>query len=107
MKSKKKELGQFFTEPTIARFMVKWVLENNPRNVLDPAVGMGAFTQVVAEAHPNIDITACEIDPEMITNFKDENNYPCTLFEQDYLSCFFDKKFDAIINSKQFPTEIA
>ena len=97
MKSKKKELGQFFTEPTIARFMVKWVLENNPRNVLDPAVGMGAFTQVVAEAHPNIDITACEIDPEMITNFKDENNYPCTLFEQDYLSCFFDKKFDAII----------
>lgn len=97
MKSKKKELGQFFTEPTIARFMVKLLLENNPHNVLDPAVGMGAFTQVLSETRPNIDITACEIDPDMITNFKNENNYSYTLFEQDYLSCSFDKKFDAII----------
>ena len=97
MKSKKKELGQFFTEPTIARFMVNWVLENNPQNVLDPAVGMGAFTQIISEIHPNLDITVCEIDSEMITNFKNENKYLYTLFEQDYLSCYFDRKFDAII----------
>ena len=70
MKSKKKELGQFFTEPAIARFMVKLVLENNLHNVLDPAVGMGVFTQIITETHPNLDITVCEIDPEMITKFK-------------------------------------
>lgn len=97
MKSKKKELGQFFTDPFIARFMVNLILEDNPRKVLDPAVGMGAFTRIISEANPDIDITACEIDPEMIVNFKNENNYLYSLVEKDYLSCFFDEKFDAII----------
>lgn len=97
MKSKKKELGQFFTETTIARFMVELVLTNKSGNILDPSVGMGAFTNIVPEVCPNIRISACEIDPEMIANFKKEKQYPCTLFEKDYLSCFFDEKFDAII----------
>ena len=97
MKSKKKELGQFFTEPSIARFMVRLVLENGPHNVLDPAVGMGAFTRIISETDPDIDITACEVDPEMAANFKNENKYLYTLVEQDYLRCSFDKKFDAII----------
>ena len=97
MQSKKKKLGQFFTEPTIAKFMVKLVLKNDSHDVLDPAVGMGAFTEILSKENPDLDITACEIDPEMIINFKKEKHYSCTLFEQDYLSCTFDKKFDAII----------
>lgn len=97
MMSKKKALGQFFTNPVIARFMAKLVLSNNPQTLLDPSVGMGAFTNIVSEMNSQIAISACEIDKEIIEKFKQEINYPYSLFETDYLSCIFDDKFDAII----------
>lgn len=97
MRSKKKELGQFFTDPVIAEFMVKLVLDDKTKTLLDPAVGMGVFTKIAHSRDGNLDITACEIDPEMIVNFRKENSYPFSLYEQDYLYCMFDKKFDAIL----------
>ena len=97
MKVKKKEFGQFFTEPTIAGFMVDLVLEKNSKTFLDPAVGPGVFPQIANERNPGLTITACEIDPEMIDRFKKENEYPHRLVEEDYLNCRFKEKYDAII----------
>ena len=59
MQSKKKKLGQFFTEPTIAKFMVKLVLKNDSHDVLDPAVGMGAFTEILSKENPDFAIADC------------------------------------------------
>ena len=56
MQSKKKKLGQFFTEPTIAKFMVKLVLKNDSHDVLDPAVGMGAFTEILSGRYRRCDL---------------------------------------------------
>jgi adenine-specific DNA-methyltransferase len=41
--SYRKELGQYFTPPIIANLMSKWVLQNNPENILDPAFGLGSI----------------------------------------------------------------
>lgn len=97
MKTKKKELGQFFTDPLIAKFMVDLAVDESTKSLLDPAVGMGVFTRFANETDDNISITACEIDPETIDNFKKENRYNFKLYEEDYLTHDFKKEFDAII----------
>ena len=97
MKSKKKELGQFFTDPIIAEFMINLVLKKGTKTLLDPAVGMGVFTKIANKKNSKISISACEIDPEMIKNFKPENTYDYDLHEEDYLQCYFDDHFDSII----------
>ena len=39
----RKKFGQFYTLDKIANFMIRWILEINPKTVYDPAFGMGAF----------------------------------------------------------------
>lgn len=97
MKSKKKELGQFFTDPIIAEFMVNLLLKKETKTLLDPAVGMGVFTRIAKEYNSKLSVSACEIDPEMIEEFKAENKYDYELYEEDYLQCHFNSEFDAII----------
>lgn len=97
MKTKKKELGQFFTNSIIAEFMVDLVLTKNTKRILDPAVGMGVFPQIAYSHNKKLEIEACEIDPEMIEGFQRENKYPYKLYKKDYLTTFFEEPFDAII----------
>lgn len=97
MRTKKKELGQFFTDSIIADFMVDLIVTQNTKNILDPAVGLGAFPRSIFKHCKNINIEACEIDQEMIAEFKKDNKYPCALHETDYLITTFKNNFDAII----------
>ncbi|MCB1776099.1 MAG: N-6 DNA methylase, partial [Candidatus Competibacteraceae bacterium] len=39
----RKQLGQFFTPCNIADLMISWVIKDNPKSILDPAFGLGAF----------------------------------------------------------------
>ncbi|MBQ9531172.1 MAG: N-6 DNA methylase [Eubacterium sp.] len=97
MKSKKKELGQFFTDPILSDFMVKLTITKETKKMLDPAVGLGAFPNTAISYNPNLQITACEIDSTISEEFVSNKRYPCELLVTDYLSTSFDKKFDAII----------
>ena len=97
MKNKKKELGQFFTNSVIAEYMVDLCVDSNTDSLLDPAVGLGIFTQNANNVNDSIKITACEIDKEIIDQFKKENTYSCNLIEQDYLLTDFEDKYDCII----------
>ena len=97
MKTKKKKLGQFFTEPMVAEFMVNLVMDVTTKSLLDPAVGKGIFTQIANEQNPSLSISACELDSEMIDCFKKSNLYNYNLFEEDYLTCHFKTCFDSII----------
>ena len=44
----RKEFGQFFTHPLVAKFMVKWVLNSEQKTLFDPAFGLGAFLAPIA-----------------------------------------------------------
>ncbi len=49
----RKELGQFFTPPSVARFMGRLGVEaTKPRHVLDPGAGTGILAAAVCEALP-------------------------------------------------------
>lgn len=39
----RKDYGQFFTPPSVAQLMAKWVLKADPKTILDPAFGLGVF----------------------------------------------------------------
>lgn len=46
----RKNFGQFFTPPAVAKFMADWVLENEGTDtILDPAVGTGIFPSKIIE----------------------------------------------------------
>lgn len=35
--------GGYYTDPEIAGFLARWVLQKGPRNILEPSCGDGVF----------------------------------------------------------------
>ena len=57
--------GGFYTDPDIAAFLARWVLERKPKSILEPSCGDGAFLHALV-AEPNgrsSRIEAWELDP--------------------------------------------
>lgn len=94
---KKKQLGQFSTDRTIAEYMVDSVFDEGVCTFLDPAVGTGVFSDIVSKKYKNIDISVCEIDESLCKNFKSKKTYSYKMYKSDYLQVEFKNKFDLII----------
>lgn len=95
--TEKKALGQFFTNPIIAKFMVELVDAKKAKTFLDPSIGMGIFTNFANQLNENLQITACEVDSKIISDLKKDLTYSLQLFNEDYLTKDFSKKFDVIV----------
>lgn len=103
----RKALGQFFTPPDIASFMVQWALTPNTRSFLDPAVGTGIFIVELAKRlaqQPHGDapkITAYEIDPliaGVLTSLQEvPKSLPVDLRLEDFLLAFPSQTFDGVV----------
>ncbi|MFH5880907.1 HsdM family class I SAM-dependent methyltransferase [Liberiplasma polymorphum] len=93
-RTKIKKYSQFFTPYELASSMTKWVLEKNPKKILDPAVGNGIF---LANVSDNIEKFGYEIDSEIIQHFKEKNNINYTLHIKDYLRNDWVDKYDGIV----------
>jgi len=97
--SHRKDYGQFFTPPKIARFMVEWLLRDGPATVLDPAFGLGAFYDAVSMTNTTqrIHFTGYEIDAQILNYLDAETPRPdLTLIQDDYLEADAGL-FDAIV----------
>ncbi len=106
----KKEYGQFFTNRSVAEFMAKWVMEKQPKTILDPAVGEGRFPWEIMKLLPlkseaeELSIAVYEIDPNMAERFQNIFNsrislglHRLELCVEDYLKAETKKQYDAII----------
>ena len=93
----KKKLGQFFTNPSIAEFMAKLVVDDSTKTLLDPAVGPGIFVEKTNMISNKIDITCYEIDNKMITEYKKNIKFDTNLVKKDYLTSNNNNKYDSII----------
>ncbi len=94
----RKELGQYFTPRIIANLMATWVLQNNPKTILDPAFGLGIFFDSIQELinDRKLDFTAYEIDDKII-NFRNyKNRSGLSVINGDYLNTILGE-YDAII----------
>jgi len=63
--SAQKLRGGFYTDQSIARFLVKWVGDSSPRRILEPSCGDGAFLEALeaCEETRSAYVFGCEIDP--------------------------------------------
>ncbi len=108
---RRNRLGQVFTPTPIAAWMARWVCENQPQHMLDPAIGQGVFIDAIdrclacrpASAAPVI-VDACEIDASLLRQFTRERSHPAArspLFVRcrrtDFITARFRRKFDAVI----------
>ncbi|APB34046.1 N-6 DNA methylase [Gloeomargarita lithophora Alchichica-D10] len=95
----RKDYGQFFTPPPVARLMVKWILKDNPERVLDPAFGLGVFYDeaIRISLRNQINFVGYEIDKNILefANHNDESPY-LRVINSDYLEVEVEK-FDGII----------
>jgi len=66
--SAEKLAGRYFTPPDVAELLARWVQAARPQTLLEPAVGEGAFLEVLAEIGPGAltQVTACEVEPATI-----------------------------------------
>ncbi len=56
------KLGQYFTHPRVADFMVKWVSQRRDSSIFDPAFGMGVFYDRARESGV-VDFHGIDVDP--------------------------------------------
>ncbi len=83
--SHRRNFGQYFTHPTVADFMINWVLESGQNQLYDPAFGLGVFHDPVS-ARSDICFTASELDVNIIEFWQhDRNHDPKFITVEDYL----------------------
>ena len=81
----RKALGQYFTHPKVADFMVRWVLASGRRGLFDPAFGLGAFRKAAGK-DVGIGFSACEVDPQIIRFWEQETGESAKFVSvEDYL----------------------
>lgn len=95
--NKKKKLGQFITNPTIAKFMINIGMTDKTKKILDPSTGPGTFIKNIDDIKRKIDITVFEVDNKMLEKFKQNVDKDCSINNKDYLLCDLKEKYDLII----------
>jgi hypothetical protein len=97
------ELGQVFTPPDVADFMVKLFVDEleDGAKILDPCIGCNVFFNTLNSRTSNFDFHGVEIDSKLLIEsirniYKDPRN---DLFEGDFFDFPYDNQFDyAILN---------
>lgn len=95
----RKEYGQFFTPPPVAKLMAQWVMKHHPNTILDPAFGLGVFYDeiVTRDAGNTVYFTGYEIDQHIIAYLNHNGHHQhFNLVHGDYLEADIEG-FDGII----------
>ena len=93
--SKAKELGQYFTPPFVADFMVSLITKPKDALILDPCAGTGVFLKALVRAGYK-NIKAYEIDPTL-------PNYSSVKIEyRDFLEVKPEERYDVIIGNPPY-----
>ncbi|MHA2247606.1 MAG: HsdM family class I SAM-dependent methyltransferase [Candidatus Hodarchaeales archaeon] len=97
----RRKMGQFWTPRHIAEFMIELLLENNPRNILDPCTGPGTFIHTLQKISPDYrgKISAIELHPLLyeISKVNLYNSpYQTELIHGDFLTTHTNSFFHSI-----------
>jgi adenine-specific DNA-methyltransferase len=66
----RQHFGQFFTPPSVARFMCRWLIEQGAACLFDPAFGLGAFFFAAQELDSKITFLGIEKDSKILAHFR-------------------------------------
>lgn len=96
----KSNYGQYFTQDTLSDFVVDETLKviPNPKSALEPSFGDGQFVKSLLKRLPDIQVDACEIDPEVFVEVEGAN---CVV--DDFLLGYdTEKKYPLIIGNPPY-----
>ncbi len=96
-KSHRKDMGQFFTPNLVADWMAKWVVEKNPKTILEPSIGFGSLAISVLANSSEVEILGIEKDKILFEKISPELTSVIKLENIDYFELNTDLKFDAVI----------
>ena len=65
----RKAMGQFFTPPRVANFMVDWVIQSGVDGIHDPGFGLGALLDATPQEARET-FTGSEVDPKILDYWK-------------------------------------
>ncbi len=87
LESKQKLRGGFYTDQAIASFLVKWIKAINPKSILEPSCGDGAFLQAIAlqKLEQLKKVAVCEIDEEEAAKALQRTSLPVEFLANDFL----------------------
>jgi len=107
--SEQKLRGGFYTEPSIASFLVRWIKASKPISLLEPSCGDGAF--LAAIDGQNIKslkkITACELNEEEAEKAANRTKLPVRVLNADFLRWYLfqaqkEDGFDSVVGNPPF-----
>jgi adenine-specific DNA methylase len=113
LESEQKLRGGYYTQPDIALFLARWVLEKKPKAVLEPSCGDGAFIQAVADIRPSglRRMVACEILPaeakKACERAQSVRGFEVSVFIDDFLRWSLPRlsaspEFDGVLGNPPF-----
>jgi tRNA1(Val) A37 N6-methylase TrmN6 len=106
--SREKELGAFYTPPSIAQYLADWAITDITRSVLEPCIGGGALVSAILRRFGNAPkgrLVGYEVDPEIFAKtsllFEDRR---AKLYCGDFLGLMPNAvgRFDAVIANPPF-----
>ncbi len=109
LESEQKIRGGFYTEASIASFLVKWVKASKPKSLLEPSCGDGAFLDAIENQRINSlsRIVACELNEEEAAKAASRTKLHVRVLNTDFLRWFLFKSqseecFDAVVGNPPF-----
>ena len=101
--------GGFYTDTTIASFLLRWVKAINPKSLLEPSCGDGAFLDAIEKVGiPSITKTiACELNKEESEKAENRTNLSVCVLNTDFLIWYlteaqYNQRFDAVVGNPPF-----
>jgi tRNA1(Val) A37 N6-methylase TrmN6 len=105
--------GGYYTHPDVAVFLAQWVLEIQPRRILEPACGAGVFFEALAQLNPASvkSVVGCEINPVEAATARQRARQlidsAVTIHAEDFLSWSLARplprpEFDAVLGNPPF-----
>jgi len=105
--------GGYYTDPDIASFLLRWVLEISPRSILEPSCGDGVFIHALAQLNSKAvtSFVALEIEESEATKAKEKagslKNVNVEISVEDFLKWSLyrfsgNQKYDAVVGNPPF-----
>jgi adenine-specific DNA-methyltransferase len=107
--SAEKLRGGFYTEPSIASFLIRWIKVSNPTTILEPSCGDGVFLSEIATQHVSSmdQVVAFEINAAEAEKARHRTIPSASITTIDFLHWFLvhggnSKGFDAVVGNPPF-----
>jgi adenine-specific DNA-methyltransferase len=107
--SAQKLRGGFYTEPVIASFLARWIKVSEPKTILEPSCGDGAFLDAIEDARiPSLkQVTACELNGKEAEKAAARTSLPVKMQRKDFLRWYLffaqnEECFDAVVGNPPF-----